>query len=262
WTAMAGFPLGIYIGSRWGIVDKDDGGKVTLMQYFSQTGAFLLGYTLPLYFVSYDTRPENYVSAASLLTMGLLPAGFYAGYRIAGDRYISAGRGTMPYVTGTLGGLTGLLIPTLFEPDMAPLATARLFVTTTLIGYGCGTWLGLDYHKSIDYSYWQAVFIGASSAAGAAIGCSFPLIAQAAKHQAYTIMGIAGAWSGFYFGEKLSLDLFEKSSRDKRSSAIRFNAPGLAALPLLMAAGKPNASQSVSARFMPPLPVANVEWRF
>ena len=263
WGSMIGFPLGIYLGSKLRIVDKDDGGKVTLMGYFSQPTGYLLGYGLPLYFLN---SGEDYFAVSALLTMGLLPAGFWAGYAIAGDKPISAGRGSLPYVSGIMGGLTGFAIPTLFfEPDMDLMSTVRLLATTTIIGYGCGTVLGLTYHRSIDYTYWQTFFIGASSGAGALMGIAFPLIAKADQHQPYTIAGIIGAWTGFFVGERLSLSLFEKSSRDLHTSSLRFNFPGLAGLavlPVMFKRDKHNVPGNLYYDATPALPVANVEWRF
>ncbi len=263
WSSMIGFPLGIYLGSKLRVAGKDDAGKVTLMEYFSQPTGYLLGYVLPLYFVNSKTSGEDYLAVSALLTMGLLPAGFWAGYAIAGDRPISTGRGSLPYVSGIMGGLTGFAIPTLFDLDMDNMSTVRLLATTTIIGYGCGTALGLTYHQSIDYTYWQTVFIGASSGAGALMAVAFPLIAKVEdNHKPYVIAGVIGAWTGFFIGERLSLSLFEKSDRDRHASNVRFNLPGLAALPSIMAFNKSDASKIYPSKTGPLLPVANVEWRF
>jgi hypothetical protein len=262
WSSMIGFPLGIYLGSKLRVACKDDAGKVTLMEYFSQPTGYLLGYLLPMYFLNPDDDTKDYLAVSALLTMGLLPAGFWAGHAIAGDRPISTGRGSLPYVSGIMGGLTGLIIPTWFEPHMELMSMVRLLATTTIIGYGCGTALGLTYHRSEEYTYWQTVFIGASSGAGALMAIAFPLIAKADQHQPYTIAGVIGAWAGFFIGERLSLSLFEKSSRDRQSSNLRFNLPGLAALPSLMAPRRPDASKICLSKTGPLLPVANVEWKF
>jgi hypothetical protein len=262
WGSMIGFPLGIFIGSKLRFVDRDDGGKVTLMGYFSQPTGYLLGYGLPLYFLNPGDDLKGYLGVSTLLTMGLLPAGFWAGYAIAGDKPISAGRGSLPYISGIMGGLTGLIIPTWFEPDMDLISTVRLLATTTIIGYGCGTVLGLTYHQSIDYTYWQTVFIGASSGAGALMAIAFPLIAKADQHQPYTIAGIIGAWTGFFLGEHLSLSLFEKSDRDRHASNFRFNLPGLAVLPVMFKRDKHNVPGNCYYGATPAQPVANGEWRF
>jgi hypothetical protein len=195
--------------------------------------------------------------------MAFLPAGIAAGKAVCGNRYVSAGRGTLPWVTGLLGTGTGIAIPALFDySNMDYLTIARIFATTGLIGYGTGTWLGLTYHPAIDYSYWQTIFIGASSCAGALMGVALPLIGQSDDRQPYLIAGTLGAWSGFYLGEKLSLALFEKSSRDRHASSIKFNLPGLAALPMILAAGKYHASKTQARYAVPSMPMANLEWRF
>jgi len=259
WFSMFGFPLGIYLGSKLRFVDRDDGGKVTLMGYFSQTAGYLFGFGLPLYFFDpTGDNPRDYLTASSFLTMSLLPAGFYAGCKIAGDRHISAGRGSLPYVSGILGGLSGLAIPTLFDLDYDKLSIIRTLATTTLVGYGGGTMLGLLYHPAVDYTYWQTVFIGASSGAGALMGVAFPLIGKVKdNHKPYVIMGVTGAWAGFFLGEWLSRSLFEKSDRDRGASGLSVSLPGLAALPMLL-----SKDRKSSASRVPALPMANLEWRF
>ena len=49
WSSMLGFPLGIYLGSRMNIVEKDEYGKVAVMEYLSQT-AGALAFALPVFF--------------------------------------------------------------------------------------------------------------------------------------------------------------------------------------------------------------------
>jgi hypothetical protein len=259
WCSLAGFPLGMYIGSRWNIVDRNDGGRMTLMGFFSQPTAYLLGYGLPFYFFNPGDDSRSYLAASSFLTMTFMPAGFWAGHAIAGGRHISAGRGSLPYVSGILGGLSGLFLPTLFDLDYDKVSTARTLSTTTMLGYGGGTMLGLRYHPAVDYTYWQTVFIGASSGAGALIGIAFPLIGNVEdNHKPYVIMGVAGAWAGFFLGERLSLSLFEKSDRDRGATGPRVNIPGLASLPFIFSNDK---ARNQLAR-IPALPVANLEWKF
>jgi hypothetical protein len=131
-----------------------------------------------------------------------------------------------------------------------------------MAGYAGGSWLGLNYHPQTDYTFWQSVFIGASAAAGTGVGVSFPLIAQANNRRAYILFSIAGGWTGFYFGERLSLQLFEKSSRDKKASDLRLNLPGLAALPLLLGPSKAASTRASGLSGVTALPMANLEWRF
>jgi hypothetical protein len=267
WVSMVGFPLGIYLGSRWNIVNREDAGKITLMEYFSQPTGYLLGYGLPFYFINPGNDRRAYFGISSFLTMSLLPAGFYAGYKITGDRPISAGRGALPYVSGIMGGLTGLWIPTLFYRDAGTIfnniSHVRLIVTTTLIGYGGGTALGLMYHTAIVYTYWQTFFIGASSCAGALMGIAFPLIAKVQdNHKPYVIASIMGSWTGFFLGERLSLSLFEKSDRDRNASRLSLSIPGLAALPVILTKDRHTASRNLYNDTPPTLPVADVEWKF
>jgi hypothetical protein len=254
---MVGFPLGIYIGSRWNIIDRNECGKMTLIGYFSQPTAYLLGYGLPLLFMVPGDNLKDYFGVSSLLTLMFIPSGFYAGYKIAGDSHLSAGRGALPYVSGIMGGLTGTLLPMLFDLDYNSISTFRLLIGTTLAGYAGGTTLGLSYDPPIKYTYWQTFFIGASSIATAGIAEAFPLIAKADDKNPFIIAGIIGGWAGFFLGERLSLSLFEKSDRDQDFSHISVNLPGLASLPLILSNDN-NKNYSVR----PALPIANLEWRF
>jgi hypothetical protein len=261
WMSMIGFPLGIYLGSRLNIVDRNDAGKITLMGYFSQPTAFLLGYGLPFYFLYPGKNLNNrreYFGTSALLTMALMPAGLYAGHKIAGSGPVPAGRGSLPYITGIMGGLTGLFIPTLFDLEYDKISTARLLVTTTIAGYGGGTVLGLTFNPSKSYTYWQTLFIGASSGAGALMFIALPVIGEVEEnHKPYVVSGIFGGWLGFFLGDYLSQSLFERSDRDRRESGLRVSLPGLASLPVIFSNDK-----NKERRSCPPLPVANLEWRF
>jgi hypothetical protein len=260
-TSVIGFPLGIYLGSRLNIVDKDDYGKVALMEYFSQTfGA--LSFALPVFYYDdpLDKDNRHYLSASTGLAMCMIPAGFYGGYWLGRDKEISAGRGTLPWVTGAMGSLTGFGLASLGD-EYHGIASARAILGLTIAGYAGGSWLGLNYHPQTDYTFWQSVFIGASAAAGTAVGVSFPLIANANNHRSYILFSIAGGWAGFYFGERLSLQLFEKSSRDNKASDIRVNLPGLAALPMLFSLPKTEGTFNTEKE-VPAMPVANLEWKF
>jgi hypothetical protein len=263
WSSMIGFPLGVYLGSRLRIVDNDDAGKVTLMAYFSQSFGFLIGFGAPLYFIDPDHDTRSYWGASSALSMCLLPGGFYAGYLLAENKRISTGRGTLPWVTGTMGTLTGIGVTSLFEPDLgSDMATIRLYASMGFIGYGAGTWLALTYHPDVDYTFWQTVFIGASSAGGTAMGLALPLIGQATHHQAYTSAAMIGGWSGFFLGEWLSHSIFDKSEHDKRASNIEFNLPGVAALPLLAASKRLDRTAMRPGEIPPTLTLANLVWKF
>ncbi|MBN1128462.1 MAG: hypothetical protein JXA71_05715 [Chitinispirillaceae bacterium] len=261
WSSMIGFPAGMYLGSRLGIVDKDDYGKVALISYFSQTfGA--LAFALPVFYYDDPTDRDSraYLSTSTALSMAMLPAGFYGGYLLTRNKEISAGRGALPWVTGVGGALTGFGLAMLGD-EYHGIASTRAILASTIAGYAGGTWLSLSYHPQIDYTFWQSVFIGASVAAGTGIGVSFPLIFEANNHRAYILACIAGGWTGFYFGERLSLQLFEKSGRDAKHSGLRLDLPGLAALPLLLAPPS-SAGSEIALCETPALPLANLEWRF
>ena len=261
-TSVIGFPLGTYLGSRLNIVNKDDYGKVAVMEYLSQTfGA--LSFALPVFYYDdpVDKDSRHYLSASSGLAMCMMPAGFYGGYWLTRNKDISAGRGTLPWVTGTMGSLTGLGLAFLGD-EYHGIASTRAILGLTIAGYAGGTWLGFNYHPQIDYTFWQSVFIGASAAAGTAVGVSLPLIAEANNHRAYILASIAGGWTGFYFGERLSLQLFERSSRDKKASNIRVNLPGLATLPLLFTPSRTSTVAHSSFSSAAALPMADLEWRF
>ncbi|MBN2037116.1 MAG: hypothetical protein JW768_10275 [Chitinispirillaceae bacterium] len=260
-TSMIGFPLGIFLGSRLNIIDIDDYGKASLMEYFSQTfGA--LAFALPVFYYDdpVDKDLHRYMISATGLSMCMIPAGFYGGYWLARNSEISSGRGTFPYVTGGLGSLTGLGLAMLGD-EYHGIASTRAVLAATIAGYAGGSWLGLNYHPQIDYRFWQAVFIGASSAAGAAVGVSFPLIANANNHRAYILSSLAGGWTGFFLGERFSLDIFDVSERDKRPTTLNLSLPGLAALPLLLTPSHESGSAKSSGP-VPALPIAAMEWRF
>ncbi|MBN2188099.1 MAG: hypothetical protein JW699_01495 [Chitinispirillaceae bacterium] len=261
WMSITGLPLGIYLGSRLNIVDRNDAGRITLMGFFSQPTAYLLGYGLPFYFLNPGknlTRRREYFGTSALLTMALMPAGFYAGHKIAGSGPVPTGRGSLPYVTGIMGGLTGLFLPTLFDLEYDKISTARLLVTTTTAGYAGGTALGLAFNPSKSYTYWQTVFIGASSGAGALMFIALPLIGEVEEnHKPYVVSGIFGGWLGFFLGDYLSQSLFEKSDRDLRPQGLRVSLPGIASLPFIL-----SNDRNSERRSLPPLPVAELEWRF
>jgi hypothetical protein len=261
-TSIIGFPTGVYLGSRLNITKKDEYGKVALMEYFSQTFA-ALSFALPVFYYDDPADKDNrhYLSASSGLAMCMIPAGFYGGYWLGKGKEISAGRGSLLWVTGTMGSLTGLGLAFLGD-EYHGIASVRAILGSTIAGYAGGSWLGLKYHPQTDYTFWQTVFIGASAAAGTGVGVSFPLIAQANNRRAYILFAIAGGWTGFYFGERLSLQLFEKSSRDKKVSTIRLDLPGLATLPLLLTPSKTASTGHYGFSGAAALPMANLEWRF
>lgn len=264
WCSMIGFPLGMVIGSKLNLVEKDDFGRVALMAWFSQSFGGM-GFVLPLFFMDPSENDDGYLTVSSLMSMVALPTGLALGKSIGGaNKPISAGRGVLPGISGTLGMLTGIGFAALPDyEDLDWIAIARITAGLGVAGWGAGTFLGLEYHPAIDYTFWQTVFIGASSCAGTLMGVAFPLIAQAGSRQPYIIAGVAGGWTGFFVGEKLSLSLFEKSSRDRSASALQLNLPGLAALPVIFTdANKKHARSARNASNAILLPMANLEWKF
>jgi hypothetical protein len=260
WSSMIGFPLGMIIGSRANLVGKDDFGRAALMEWFSQSAGGL-GFALPLFFMDPGKQSDAYLTVSSLLSMTALPAGLAAGKSIFGaTAAISAGRGVLPGVSGMLGTLTGISAAML--PDYTgidDIGVARITTGLGIAGWGAGTLLGLKLHPSIDYSFWQAVFTGVSSCAGTVMGVALPLIAQSNQRQPYILCGIAGGWTGFFVGEKLSRSLFEKSDRDRHASTLRFNLPGLAALPVILTTTGRSPSKATAAALWP---MAGLAWRF
>jgi hypothetical protein len=230
------------------------------MEYFSQTSG-ALAFALPVFFID-NPDDRSYLATATGLSMVFLPAGFYAGYKLVENRDISAGRGTLLWVTGVMGSLTGLGLASLGD-EFHGIASTRAILASTIAGYAGGTLLGFAYKPQTEYTFWQSVFIGASSTAGSGIMLAFPLLMEVDKHQPFIISALIGGWSGFFVGDILSKSLFEKTSRDKRSSNIQFNLPGLTALPALIASEKFGQRRGLSClESAPAMPVANLEWRF
>jgi hypothetical protein len=118
----------------------------------------------------------------------------------------------------------------------------------------------LKYHKNVDYSFWQGVFMGVSSVGGTLTGLSVPLIFQTDQHQFYTLMAIAGGWGGFFLGEKLAMELFERAPQDKDVAIdrIRLDLPIATTWPMLMLSKKSD-NRSL---WETPVPLASVRVGF
>jgi hypothetical protein len=254
WSSIAGFPLGMVAGYHLPLpgVDNHDYGRIEAMAYFSKAGA-ALGWALPALFEWGDS--DAYRATGSGLSMGMVPAGFYAGYLIVKDRPMTSGRGVLLYVTGVMSTVHGLLIPTLFEEY-----DSRAFAAGGIAGGTLGSVFALKYHKNVDYSFWQGVFMGVSSVGGTLTGLSVPLIFQTDQHQYYTLMAIAGGWGGFFLGEKLAMELFERAPQDKDVAIdrIRLDLPIATTWPMLMLSKK---SDNRSLRETP-VPLASVRVGF
>ena len=230
WLGMIGYPVGIYMGSRVQFAKNDEYGNASIMTTMSKWG-FLYGFLLPLYL---DLRDHDYVAVATGLTMGLIPTGFYVGKKLVGDRSYSSGRSILIMTSGIMGAATGALIPTLWESN-----EPKIYATTALIGQVLGTYFGFNYLAERSYSFGQGLFMSASAIVGGALAEAPLLIARVNgnSHEAYTILGIGGAWGGLMIGEYLSRSLFEKTPHDKQaSSAVSF--PGVWELPLLFLSKK------------------------
>jgi hypothetical protein len=227
---MIGYPLGIYLGSRIRSGKNDGYGNASIMTTMSKWG-FLYGFLLPMYF---DVKGDDYLALSCGLTMGFLPAGFFLGKRMVGDGSISSGRSILIMAGGILGAATGAAIPTLWESR-----EQKIYATTTLVGQVLGTYFGLNYLSDRSYTFGQGLFMSASAVVGGALAEAPLLLAKVNgdSHEAYTLMGIAGAWGGLMFGEYLSRSLFEKTPHDKQPGAA-ISIPGLWELPLLLLSRK------------------------
>ena len=91
WMAAVGFAWSLP-RSRWALVDKDDAGRISLMEFFSQTwGA--IAFALPVFYYDHPGGGDSmhYRAASSGLSMALLPAGFWAGYELTKNSRLSTG---------------------------------------------------------------------------------------------------------------------------------------------------------------------------
>ncbi len=218
WGSMIGFPLGITAASFTHFVENHEYGNAAIMRHFARVG-LVYGFTIPLLW-AFDHDFRNYITTSSALSMCLIPAGFYVGKTIVGDRCFSAGRSGLVVITGIMGAITGAVIPSWFESE-----TPELYVAMGLAGSAAGTVFGFLFHKPHEYKLWQGVFMGVSAAVGAGVGASIPFLAKATDSRPYTILGVAGGWSGLIIGELLSKALFETSSRDVRASTDNIEFP-------------------------------------
>ena len=242
WMSMIGFPAGIYIGSKVKFAENDHYGNASIMTDMSRW-AFLYGFLLPMY--GEGGTVEDYWAASCGLTMALLPAGFYLGCRLVGDRDYSSGRSFMVTEGGVMGALTGLFIPTLFEKK-GFFMDRRVYATTTLAGHMLGTWFGFRFKPSTEYTLGQGIFTALSAAGGAGVAMSIPLITKSDDHRFFVGMALPGAWGGFFLGERLARSIFEVSDKDRRVSGVSF--PVLYQWPLLLAASRLHGAQADSAR--------------
>ena len=218
WGMTFGFPLGVFAGSRVNFVGNHEYGNAAIMRHFGRIG-LSYGFTIPLLW-AFETDFKYYRTVSAAMSMALIPAGFYLGNVIVGDRSYSAGRSALVVIAGTIAAATGAIIPTWWEAE-----TEELHVALGLAGSVGGTILGFRYHEPREYGLWQGVFMGISATVGSGIGMSIPFIAKADDHRAYTIPAVAGAWGGLFLGEFMSNALFERAPRDRREAAARVDIP-------------------------------------
>lgn len=258
WITMFTFPAGIYAGFRSGLYGNRQYGNIDITRYLGRS-AFLYGFALPS-LLPESILKRHYTGVACGLTMGLIPAGNYLGYRICKDREFTAGRSFLIETTGIMGGITGMMVPLIFglEPDEG-INNTRLMAVSAMGGHALGTWFGFRFHSEKPYSFWQGVFMAVSATGGAAVGFALPLVADlemSQYHEIYQLSFLAGAWSGLVLGEKLSIALFEKAPVD-RVSGLTF--PVLHQWPVLLAGA---ALSNAQEREMEVPRVELVNWKF
>ncbi|MDD5673509.1 MAG: hypothetical protein PHC61_05060, partial [Chitinivibrionales bacterium] len=209
-------------GSKVNFAGNYQYGNLDIMRFFGRS-AWLYGFLLPMYSGGRDTFQYNL--AASALTMGLIPAGFYAGYKLVQGHDYSSGRGFFIETTGIMGGLTGWLLPTLFNANFDSTADRRIIISSIFAGHILGTALGFKYEEQNSYTFFQGVFTAFSAGCGSAIGLSIPLLAHADSSKPYIIAGLIGGWGGLFAGEYLAKSLFEITGHDQKQSHLDISFP-------------------------------------
>jgi hypothetical protein len=244
WGQMAGFPAGIFAGSFAKFAGNFEYGDASIMTSTSKFG-FLYGFMIPMFFTDLGSR--EYLSVSTGLTMTFIPAGFYIGKLLVGDRHYSSGRSAFITTSAIMGAITGGLVPTFWEDR-----NKEMYAATTLVGHLLGTLYGFEYMNERSYTFGQGMFMAASAVVGTAVAEAVPLIAQVnaqSYHQAYTALGLVGSWGGLMLGEVLARALFEKSGRDNPKS-VSVSFPGLLQAPLIWALSK-NEVKGVSTGNVP-----------
>lgn len=232
--SVLGFPLGIYLGSRATLFGNYQYGNVAITRFLGRS-AWLYGYLLPLY--SSGDDKYKYHLASSILTMGLVPAGCYAGTRWTKDKDYSSGRSFFIETAGIMGSLSGWLLPHLFDLHLGrdlSINERRALLTSILTGHALGTTFGFKYKKQNSYSFFQGVFTAFSAVSGGALGLSIPFLAQADSAKPYIAAGVAGAWGGLIAGEYLAKSLFEETGHDRRESRLDVQIPAAFTWPLVL----------------------------
>jgi hypothetical protein len=258
YSAMIGFPLGIFLGSKMKFAGNYQYGNASIMTNLSRV-APVYGFAIPTILWGDDVSEKKFVTVSSALSMALIPAGFYLGTALIDNRDFSSGRSILITASGIFGALSGLAIPVFWDS-----AEPRVYGFTLLAGHLAGTYFGFNFKKEEEYSYGQGIFTAVSTVVGTGIGLAFPLIINANDLKAYIGTGMLGGWAGLLTGEILSKSLFEKSTHDNRvSSAISF--PGFSSLPLLLlsqkfAHGDRKATRNIPPEFLPQASILEVHF--
>ena len=239
------FPYGMYAGYISKSVGSNDLGNALVVTYMSQTlGA--LGYVIPFFFFDPNDsqEKEDYFVAASLLTMGLIPAGYLLGVSMTRHTIVDPGRGVMVYVSGFLGTLTGYALPLFFDMGKrySPQELMKLQLATATIGYTLGTSLSMKMFQREPFSMRGSVLIGTSTLAGLVTGVAVPLIKQSDHEHHYAKAALSGAWAGFLIGHLFSQAVAKCSYSGiwerKIPGQVNISLPALMNIPLIAVSSK------------------------
>ena len=250
WATFFTFPYGIYAGFSSDRVGNNEIGDALVMNYMSQTlGA--MGYLIPFFFFDPGklSQKNDYFAFASLLTMGLIPAGFTVGSSITQKFDVNTGRGILLYVTGILGSLSGYALPLLFESEthFSQMNFRRFQLTTTALGYTLGTSMAFQMHKGKDLSTRQSILIGTSTIAGLLIGTGIPLLKESQNEYRYARSCMSGAWMGFLMGniiaQSLPQRMINRSRHERSTTSIQISVPALMNIPIIAASKRFNFSK-------------------
>ncbi len=256
WSSLLALPYGVYAGWRTGADNDYSFGEATTLIYFSQTlGA--MGYLLPLYKYDPETDSKRYFTTSTLLTMALIPTGFYIGDQLLQEVPAASGRGALLYVTGAIGTATGYLLPMIadYKHSLDDETMQKLQVATTAAGYTAGSLLGLAMRPDRPVTFPQSLFIGASAASGALAGYGVPYLLDKKNDRIFAAAAVAGGWLGLILGERLSRGIAEQSAF-AQNSRLNVSVPGVWSLPAMLA--KRNSAEKESRQ----VPVVNLDFVF
>ncbi|MBD3345272.1 MAG: hypothetical protein GF401_09445 [Chitinivibrionales bacterium] len=261
WSTLLTYPYGMYVGWRTSLFDKCTLGAATVMTYLSQTIGSL-GYLLPLakYAPEDSEDKKRYFTLASLSTMFLIPTGYLWGARMAEEETFSSGAGIQLYITGTLATLTAAGVARVYNNHEEPedYRQRHIYTAATFSGYVIGTYMGFRRQMKMKPTLWQSAFIGAVTTGSSLITGSIPFMAgkRIEKDEDYFIgAGLAGAWLGYFIGEKVSERLPGILMKDADYTTFSLHTPGLWQIPVLAAGGDSGENRRA-------VPVVGCSWRF